>query len=235
MGDGFILGNTQTMSANFYLSSHRERWLLNASDLEARANVRDRESLTARDIETIYINEAAMLAATTRKLKLRQVVLATALVFLRRFYLDTSFCEFDPRLVAPTCLWLAAKVEEVRVVLVASRVVFRSPQHPPFTLFRLSARVCVCVCACVTGILSQNAISNVAVLAREMAACGNPYGADEILVCEFILLEELQSELIVYHSYEVLDALTRESGLGANSLETLWQIVNDTYQTPVGE
>ncbi len=45
-------------------------------------------------------------------LKLKQRVIATAIVFFKRFYLKSSFVDFDPRLIAPTTLFLAAKSEE---------------------------------------------------------------------------------------------------------------------------
>jgi hypothetical protein len=63
-----------------------------------------------------------------KRMRLRQRILSTACVFFKRFYLKyalfppapslshcrltdrTNFCEFDPRLVAPTMLFIAAKV-----------------------------------------------------------------------------------------------------------------------------
>ena len=42
-------------------------------------------------------------------------VVATAAVYFRRFYLRENFAEFDPRCVAPACLYLACKSEESQV------------------------------------------------------------------------------------------------------------------------
>lgn len=42
-------------------------------------------------------------------------VAATACVYFRRFYLKENFCEYDPRLVGPACLFLACKCEESQV------------------------------------------------------------------------------------------------------------------------
>ena len=42
-------------------------------------------------------------------------VAATACVYFRRFYLKENFCEYDPRLVGPACLFLACKSEESQV------------------------------------------------------------------------------------------------------------------------
>lgn len=44
----------------------------------------------------------------------RRSVVATACVYLRRFYVRRCLCEYDPRAVAPACLYLAAKAEEAQ-------------------------------------------------------------------------------------------------------------------------
>ena len=48
----------------------------------------------------------------SRKLSLRQRVIATATVFFRRFYLKNSYCETDPFIVIAACCYVAAKAEE---------------------------------------------------------------------------------------------------------------------------
>lgn len=40
--------------------------------------------------------------------------MATACMYLRRFYVRRCLCEYDPRAVAPACLYLAAKAEEAQ-------------------------------------------------------------------------------------------------------------------------
>ncbi|XVF32137.1 hypothetical protein REPUB_Repub17cG0056000 [Reevesia pubescens] len=47
--------------------------------------------------------------------KVRQRVVATAVTYMRRVYTRKSMSEYDPRLVAPTCLYLASKAEESTV------------------------------------------------------------------------------------------------------------------------
>src|ERR1700733_114992 len=47
-----------------------------------------------------------------KRLDLRQQVIATAIVYFRRFYLRSSYCETDPFFVAAACCYVAAKVEE---------------------------------------------------------------------------------------------------------------------------
>jgi len=55
---------------------------------------------------------AAVIHGAGRALNLRQQVIATAIVYFRRFYTRNSFRQCDPLLVGPTCLYLACKVEE---------------------------------------------------------------------------------------------------------------------------
>lgn len=56
-----------------------------------------------------------MLQELGLRLGLRQRIISTAQVFFKRFYLKASFVQFDPRLVTPTVLFVAAKVEETPI------------------------------------------------------------------------------------------------------------------------
>ena len=40
---------------------------------------------------------------------------------MRRFYIQHNYCEYDPRLVGPACLYLASKTEES---LIQAKVLF---------------------------------------------------------------------------------------------------------------
>lgn len=59
---------------------------------------------------------------------MRQVPIATATVFFRRFYLKNSYCETNPYLVLAACCYVAAKVEEtpvhIKSVVIEAKVVF---------------------------------------------------------------------------------------------------------------
>jgi hypothetical protein len=48
-------------------------------------------------------------------LRTGEVVLATAITFLRRFYLSNSVVDISPRKIAVACAFLAAKVEEEKI------------------------------------------------------------------------------------------------------------------------
>eukprot|EP00019_Armaparvus_languidus_P000455 CAMPEP_0168590288 /NCGR_PEP_ID=MMETSP0420-20121227/6484_1 /TAXON_ID=498008 /ORGANISM="Pessonella sp." /LENGTH=271 /DNA_ID=CAMNT_0008625929 /DNA_START=133 /DNA_END=948 /DNA_ORIENTATION=+ len=52
----------------------------------------------------------------------------------------------------------------------------------------------------------------------------------DLLLCEFIVLEELNYDLVVYHSYPMLEALATNAEL-IDSCGNLWRIVNDSYLT----
>jgi cyclin C len=82
--------------------------------LQEPARRKDREQGGFKDeqLRQLRIYYAELVSQLGRLLKLRQRVIATAQVFLKRFYLKNSLLDFDPNLVVPTCLYLAAKVEE---------------------------------------------------------------------------------------------------------------------------
>ncbi|KAL6066501.1 RNA polymerase II holoenzyme cyclin-like subunit [Balamuthia mandrillaris] len=99
------------MAANFWASSQFRNWQLD-DDKVSKCNPRDREYLTAEEITKARIYYSDVLQLLGKKIALRQRVIASATIFFRRFYIFNSFSEFDPRLIAPTCLYLACKVEE---------------------------------------------------------------------------------------------------------------------------
>ena len=50
------------------------------------------------------------------QLKVKQQVISTAIVYFKRFYVRNSLRCIDPLLMAPTCIFLASKVEEFGVI-----------------------------------------------------------------------------------------------------------------------
>lgn len=56
-------------------------------------------------------------------LKIRQRGIATALVYFRRFYQKNNFYNFDPSLIAPTCMFLASKSEEFSTKASAAHII----------------------------------------------------------------------------------------------------------------
>ncbi|KAH9318256.1 hypothetical protein KI387_020025, partial [Taxus chinensis] len=68
--------------------------------------------ITLEDIKFIKIQMSYHIRMLAQNVKVRQRVVATAVTYFRRVYTRKSFAEYDPRLVAPTCLYLASKAEE---------------------------------------------------------------------------------------------------------------------------
>uniref|UniRef100_A0A671TBT2 Cyclin-C-like n=1 Tax=Sinocyclocheilus anshuiensis TaxID=1608454 RepID=A0A671TBT2_9TELE len=66
--------------------------------------------------EILICHLVAVIQALGEHLKLRQQVIATATVYFKRFYARYSLKSIDPVLMAPTCVFLASKVEEFGVV-----------------------------------------------------------------------------------------------------------------------
>ena len=58
---------------------------------------------------------SATVGSSSRPAAALHSVAAAAATYLRRFYLSRSLHEYDPRLVAPACLYLACKTEESQV------------------------------------------------------------------------------------------------------------------------
>ncbi|EIN04317.1 cyclin-like protein [Punctularia strigosozonata HHB-11173 SS5] len=116
------------MATDFWASSHYKRWIFDRATLsQARAedllHVEDPEHL---DFLAIFF--ANLIAKLGKRLQLKQRVIATATVFLRRFYVKNSYCEIDPFIVIATCCYVAAKAEEspvhIKTVLSEARTVF---------------------------------------------------------------------------------------------------------------
>lgn len=103
------------MAGNFWKSSHFQQWILDKSDL-----VRDRQAdlqfLTEEEYTKLMIFFSNFIQVLGETHKLRQQVIATATVYFKRFYARNSLKSIDPFLLAPTCIFLASKVEEFGVI-----------------------------------------------------------------------------------------------------------------------
>ncbi|CAH0698935.1 unnamed protein product [Spodoptera exigua] len=103
------------MAGNFWQSSHHQQWILDKQDL-----IRDRQHdlgiLSEEEYQKIFNFFASIIQVLGEQLKLRQQVIATATVYFKRFYARNSLKCIDPLLLAPTCVFLASKVEEFGVI-----------------------------------------------------------------------------------------------------------------------
>ncbi|CAM6098657.1 unnamed protein product [Calypogeia fissa] len=102
------------MAANFWTSSHCKK-LLDADEVGHVLPADQERGFTAEDLKLIKIHLSSYIRHLAQNVKVRQRVVATAIAYFRRIYTRKSFTEYDPRLVAPTCLYLASKAEESTV------------------------------------------------------------------------------------------------------------------------
>lgn len=101
------------MTSNFWVSQHCNKWILDSDTVSrSHAKVRigvstdtqDKDFLTDTELHALRIFYPGWLGELGEYLKLRQRVIATAIVYWKRFYLKNSFLEFEPvcSLVAPS-------------------------------------------------------------------------------------------------------------------------------------
>ncbi|KAM1003510.1 hypothetical protein ACFX2C_003827 [Malus domestica] len=102
------------MAANFWTSSHYKQ-LLDQEDVDVVSPLDREKGITLEDFKLIKMQMANYISKLAQLVKVRQRVVATAVTYMRRVYTKKSMSEYDPRLVAPTCLYLASKAEESTV------------------------------------------------------------------------------------------------------------------------
>ncbi|KIJ13959.1 hypothetical protein PAXINDRAFT_176881 [Paxillus involutus ATCC 200175] len=116
------------MATDFWASSHYKRWIVDRITLrEARAD--DLQYVDDPEYFTYFsVFFANVITKLGKKLNFRQRVIATAIVFFRRFYLKNSYCETDPFIVIAACCYLAGKAEEspmhIKNVVAEARLFF---------------------------------------------------------------------------------------------------------------
>ncbi|XP_050206972.1 cyclin-C1-2-like [Mercurialis annua] len=99
------------MAANFWTSSHYKQ-LLDPEEVDVVPQQDKDKGITLEDFKLIKLHMANYIVKLAQQVKVRQRVVATAITYMRRVYTRKSMSMYDPRLVAPTCLYLAAKAEE---------------------------------------------------------------------------------------------------------------------------
>ncbi|KAH7517596.1 cyclin-C1-2 [Ziziphus jujuba] len=102
------------MAANFWTSSHFKQ-LMEQEDVDVVHPLDKERGITLEDFKLIKMHMTNYIWKLAPQVKVRQRVLATAVTYMRRVYTRRSMTEYDPCLVAPTCLYLASKAEESTV------------------------------------------------------------------------------------------------------------------------
>lgn len=187
------------MAGNFWDSSHFQQWVLEKQDLLEKRQA-DLKVLTEEEYSKVMIFFANFLQALGEQLKVRQQVIATATVYFKRFYARNSLKSIDPLLMAPTCIFLASKVEEFGVI-----------SHSRF------------ISTCQTVVKKFQYVWNQDFTFR----------IQNILECEFYLLEMMDCCLILYHPYRPLTQYAADINSEDSLLQLSWRIVNDTLRTDI--
>lgn len=137
----------------------------------------------------------------------RQQALATAQVYIKRFYIRNDIRQTNPYLVLTTAFYLACKMEEcpqhIRFVANEARTLW--PGMDSCAQLRLS-----------TGLTVPEFIT------PDVAKLGE---------CEFALISEMSSQLIVHHPYRTLSELQPELSLTSDEVALTWSVINDHYLT----
>lgn len=101
------------MAASFAQSTHCRDWMISAEDRDA-AMVRDRRLLPEVDLlqfHSFFVDVANEIGKRLTT-PLRQQVIATTLVYVKRFYCRNDLTSMNPFLVLATAMYVAIKTEE---------------------------------------------------------------------------------------------------------------------------
>mmetsp|Transcript_2626 Transcript_2626/g.6333 ORF Transcript_2626/g.6333 Transcript_2626/m.6333 type:complete len:236 (-) Transcript_2626:949-1656(-) len=181
----------------------RSPWLLSWEELH-RMPSQSVDSFSFQKEESYRCSTASFIQEVGRALRFPQLSIATALVFMHRFYARKSFQEYDRFIVSCTCLLLGGKVEETpkklkdvlseaykkRFNVKASEV--PDPESRKFWEMR-----------------------------------------EQVLVTERILLQTLGFELSLEHPYRELLAYVKSVTMSRDFAQLAWNFVNDSYRTLV--
>ncbi|KAG5928477.1 RNA polymerase II holoenzyme cyclin-like subunit [Claviceps sorghi] len=184
------------MSANYWESTQRRHWLFSKDELASM-----RQKLDDDNIEfvrmfplpqprhlAIYFNQQLLRLAN--RLSIRQQAVATAQVYLKRFYIKVPIRSTNPYLVITTAMYLACKMEE-------------APQH--IRLIVTEART-----------LWQEYIG---------------LDTSKIGECEFYMISEMSSQLIVHQPYRTLTSLRAELSLLDEEVQLARSVINDSFNS----
>ncbi|RYP68008.1 hypothetical protein DL771_006931 [Monosporascus sp. 5C6A] len=184
------------MAANYWESTQRRFWQFSKDELaEMRAKLENEESSLIQMFTlpqwrhlNIYINQ--QINRLGKRLGSKQQAVATAQLYIKRFYCKVEIRRTNPYLVIATALYLACKMEEC-------------PQH--IRLVVQEARS-----------LWQD------LLALDVGRLGE---------CEFFLISEMNSHLIVHQPYRTLTSLQSDLLLSQDEVNIAMSVINDHYMT----
>ncbi|KAB5585274.1 cyclin-C [Coniochaeta sp. 2T2.1] len=185
------------MAANYWESTQRKHWQFTKVQLATmRQKLEDEDPNLVHAYPlpqlrhlNIYFNQ--QINRLAKRLSVRQQAMATAQMYLKRFYTKVEIRRTNPYLVLATALYLAMKMEE-------------TPQH-------------------IRVVVSE---------ARSLwPADFSGVDTSKLGECEFFLISEMNSQLIVHQPYRTLTMLQAEFNLGQEEVALAWSVVNDSYMT----
>ncbi|PHH83939.1 hypothetical protein CDD83_2760 [Cordyceps sp. RAO-2017] len=184
------------MSSNYWESTQRRHWLFTKEQLASmRQRLEDDSAELVRLFPlpqprhlAIYFNQ--QLLRLGKRLSIRQQAMATAQVYLKRFYCLVEIRRTNPYLVITTAIYLACKMEE-------------APQH----------------------------IRLIVTEARQLWQDFIGLDTSKIGECEFFLISEMSSQLIIHQPYRTLTSLRGELALADEDVQLARSVINDHYMT----
>jgi len=184
------------MAANYWESTQRRHWQFTRQQLEDLRKKQEDEDQNLVQMYplpplrhlSIYFNQ--QIARLGKRLGVRQQAMATAQLYIRRFYSKVEIRRTNPYLVIATAVYLACKMEEcphhIRLVVSEGRTLW-----PDF-------------------------------FSSDTSKLGE---------CEFFMISEMSSQLIVHHPYRSLTTLQVTFSLTQEESALAWSIINDHYMT----
>ncbi|KAF3348430.1 Putative transketolase [Verticillium dahliae VDG2] len=184
------------MAANFWDSTQRRYWQFTKDGLATmRQKLEDENTELVQLFPlpqvrhlNIYFNQ--QINRLGKRLGVRQQAMATAQVYIKRFYTKIEIRRTNVYLVIATAVYLSCKMEEC-------------PQH-----IRL--------------IVSE---------ARSLWPDFVSLDTSKLGECEFFLISEMSSQLIVHQPYRTLTAFQGDLALTQEDTALAWSIINDPYMT----
>jgi transcription initiation factor TFIIIB Brf1 subunit/transcription initiation factor TFIIB len=112
-------------------------WTIQSTSTSLQFSLPMVSSTHLRDAE--WHSTLSVITKLGKKLNFRQRVIATAIVFFRRFYIKNSYCETDPFIVIAACCYVAGKAEEspvhIKNMVAEARLFFSRVFHRQVYLF----------------------------------------------------------------------------------------------------
>lgn len=184
------------MAASYWESTQRRHWQFSKEQLDLmRQELEEKEAnlvqtYPLQDLRYLYIYFNQQINRLGKRLGVRQQAMATAQVYIKRFYIKVEIRRTNPHLVIATAVYLACKMEEC-------------PQH----------------------------IRLVVTEARSLWPQDVNLDTSKLGECEFFLISEMNSQLIVHQPYRTLTAMQNDFNLSSDEAALAWSIINDHFMT----